>query len=265
MGQALITLSVVSHQQCNLAEQLLADLNDKRTKDVEIIFTMNVAEQLTFAPGDFNFPLRIVRNEIPKGFGANHNAAFRRCTSPYFCILNPDIRISEDPFEPLLSECKKPSVGAVAPMIVDAKGECEDNARRFPTVPALARKAILKERKLDYAVADQAISPDWVAGMFMLFPSDVFTRVNGFDERYYLYYEDVDLCRRLRSRGFDVRLVPSVHATHLAQRTSHKNLRYLRWHVESMMRFMYTRDRRGDSSTPADAPGPRRRSWDSYS
>src|SRR5690606_25735998 len=111
-----ITLSIVSHEQATLAQRLLVGLNAMGRKDVELVYTVNVPEELPFAPGDFQFPVRVIENASPKGFGANHNAAFRHCTSPYFCILNPDIRISEDPFEPLLSECKNPSVGAVAPM-----------------------------------------------------------------------------------------------------------------------------------------------------
>ena len=245
MVRPLITLSIVSHEQAPSAEQLLSDIAAIDGPDIEVIFTENVPEQLTFAPSDFRFPVRIIKNGAPKGFGANHNAAFERSEAPFFCVLNPDLRIAEDPFPSLVSECEKPSVGAVAPLIVDASGECEDNARRFPTVPALARKALLREKHLDYGVAEQTISPDWVAGMFVLMPSAAFRAVHGFNERYYLYYEDVDLCQRLRNRGFDVRLVPSVRATHLAQRESHRNLRYMRWHIESMTRYLLSRRKPG--------------------
>jgi GT2 family glycosyltransferase len=78
--------------------------------------------------------------------------------------------------------------------------------------------------------------------MFMLFRSAVFAELQGFDERYYLYYEDVDLCRRLRGRGYDVRLVPSVSATHDARRESRRSLRHLRWHIASMLCYFATRN-----------------------
>jgi GT2 family glycosyltransferase len=84
-------------------------------------------------------------------------------------------------------------------------------------------------------------SPDWIAGMFMLFRSELFREVGGFDERYFLYYEDVDLCFRLRQHGYEVILVPDARAVHFAQRQSHRNLRYLLWHVRSLVRFLLLR------------------------
>ena len=75
----------------------------------------------------------------------------------------------------------------------------------------------------------------------MLFRSSVFHALHGFDERYFLYYEDVDLCRRLRKRGYDIRLVPSVRAVHNARRESHRSLRHLRWHLASIVRFLLSR------------------------
>jgi N-acetylglucosaminyl-diphospho-decaprenol L-rhamnosyltransferase len=66
----------------------------------------------------------------------------------------------------------------------------------------------------------------------------VFRELRGFDERYFLYYEDVDLCRRLRKRGYEVVLVPSASAVHDARRESHRNLRHLSWHLASIARFL---------------------------
>ncbi len=71
----------------------------------------------------------------------------------------------------------------------------------------------------------------------MLLPSEAFAAVGGFDERYHLYYEDVDLCARLRLAHRDVVLCPTVEILHDARRESHRNLRYLGWHVRSMLRF----------------------------
>jgi hypothetical protein len=101
------------------------------------------------------------------------------------------------------------------------------------------RKALGPVPKLDYEMSTAPMSPDWVAGMFMLFRREVFAEMSGFDERYFLYYEDVDLCRRLRRRGYDVRLVPTVTAVHDARRESRRSLRHLRWHLASMARFLF--------------------------
>ena len=71
----------------------------------------------------------------------------------------------------------------------------------------------------------------------MVFPSEIFGKLGGFDERYFLYYEDVDLCGRLRLRGHEVVLNPKAQVIHHAQRSSHGNLRYMAWHLRSMARF----------------------------
>jgi len=73
--------------------------------------------------------------------------------------------------------------------------------------------------------------------MFMLFRADTYREIDGFDERYFLYYEDVDICARLRQRGYDVRLVPAASVIHAARRDSHRRARYLAWHIRSTLRF----------------------------
>ena len=105
----------------------------------------------------------------------------------------------------------------------------------------LARKLFGLASGLDYEVGQTALSPDWVAGMFMLFRAPVFGELHGFDERYFLYYEDVDLCRRLRSRSYEVRLLPTISVVHDARRESHRSLRHMRWHLASILRFILSR------------------------
>ncbi|MEO8159499.1 MAG: glycosyltransferase, partial [Betaproteobacteria bacterium] len=182
-----------------------------------------------------------IRNASPTGFGANHNAAFTECANAYFCVLNPDVRLDGNPFPALVAELAAANVGVAAPKIMSPTGAIEDSARRFPTSGFLVRKLFGQTSGLDYEIGQATISPDWVAGMFMLFRAPVFAELHGFDERYFLYYEDVDLCRRLRKHGYDVRLVPSVRVVHDARRDSHRSLRHLRWHLASLLRFLFSR------------------------
>lgn len=221
---------------------LLRDI-ERICRNVEVLLTINVEESLPFDAGSFDFPLRIVRNAAPKGFGANHNAAFREANGDYFCVLNPDIRLTSDPFPLLLVELEKDGVGVVSPLVLSPSGAIEDSARKFPTLLSIAKKVLGLGSKLDYEIGDSALRPDWVAGIFMLFRSEVFRQVGGFDERYFMYYEDVDLCWRLRAAGYTVRVEPGARAIHEARRGSHRNPRYLLWHLSSMMRFFLTSGR----------------------
>ena len=114
-GPVDISISIVSHAQMGLIVALLADLESHcQESRFEVILTLNLGEELPFALDGFSWPIKIVRNAVPKGFGANHNQAFKRATGKYFCVLNPDIRLVGDPFHTLVTYLKNPSVGVVA-------------------------------------------------------------------------------------------------------------------------------------------------------
>lgn len=237
-GAAKISISVVSHGQIVLIADLLADINQYcGDSALELILTLNLDEVLPFAPDSFSFPIKIIRNAQPLGFGANHNQACRKASGMFFCVLNPDIRFENNPFPPLMACLNSANVGVAAPMVVNPQGEIEDSARHFPSPLKILCKVFGKCKGSDYELHGQTIAPEWVGGMFMLFKSEIFKQVNGFDARYFLYYEDVDLCARLRLSGYEVLLCPQAKVVHHAQRSSHRNLKYLRLHLSSMARF----------------------------
>lgn len=238
MKKAEITLSVVSHGQMAMVAALLQDIaaNCQLTA-LEVILTVNIAEDLPTLSNQFPYPLRILRNESPLGFGENHNRAFQHATTPYFCVINPDIRVASDIFPILLNGLKDSSCGVIAPLIVNGDGAIEDSARKFPTPLKILCKAFGGCRGQDYQTGSALVEPDWVGGMFMLFRRDTYALLGGFDKKFFLYYEDVDLCARIRLQGLRVVMIPSVRATHLARRSSHSSAVYSFMHIRSMVRF----------------------------
>ena len=235
---AMISISVVSHGQINLIENLLHDIaNNCQNMVVEIILTLNLSEELPFAEDLFDFPIKVIRNSMPMGFASNHNQAFRHAVGKFFCVINPDIRLDGNPFLPLIDCLKNISTGVAAPVVVDKFGTIEDSARFFPTPFKIVCKALGKCKGSDYVIKCEPIYPDWAGGMFLLFPRCIYEKLGGFDQRYFLYYEDVDICARLKLLGYDVVVTPLASVTHHAQRSSHRNLKYLVWHIRSMTRF----------------------------
>lgn len=236
MGNS-VAVSIVSHGHGEMVTRLIAQLRSC-PEVTRIVLTLNIPEQLTIKEDSV---VRVAGNQSPKGFGANHNAAFLQCNEPFFCVLNPDIALEGDHF-PLLVESLGKYLGAalVAPRIVSPAGQVEDSARRFPTLSSLFCKA-LGGKKGTYEAVDgnNVFYPDWVAGMFMLFRSADYAALGGFDESFYLYYEDVDICKRISLAGRQVLVCSSVQAVHDARRASHRNLRHLRWHLTSMLRFVW--------------------------
>jgi GT2 family glycosyltransferase len=233
-----ISLSVVSHGQMALVQKLLTDISTHCVNErIELILTLNLQDEAVPDLSHFTFPVQLVHNRLPRGFGANHNQAFARASGAYFCVLNPDIRLDANPFRALLQTLAAPHVGVAAPLVVGMDGTQEDSARRFPTPMAILRRLFTGKHAAVYAAEGATYRPDWVGGMFMLLPRAVYRKIQGFDEHYFLYYEDVDLCGRLRLLGWTAVLCPAARVTHDAQHSSHKSLRYMRWHLSSMLRF----------------------------
>jgi len=232
-----ITLSVVSHRQNALVNKLLGDLA-RCGEDLAIVLTENAPDGTAFATSGINGPLEIIRNDRPRGFGANHNAAFARCATPFYCVANPDIRLASSPYPALLDALKGDHVAAAGPLVRSPDGAVEDSARRFPTAASLLRRLFAAPSGPDYPVDRGPVEVDWVAGMFMLFDSRVFRALGGFDEAYFLYYEDVDLCRRLRRGGYKVLYIPATEVVHDARRESRRNLALMRHHIRSAVRFL---------------------------
>lgn len=236
-----LSISIVSHRQAALVAELLQDLGRLAPTDTEVILTMNVPEALDFSASVYPFTVKVINNSHVKGFGANHNAAFAISEGRFFAVLNPDIRMVDDPFPVLLAAAAESGTGVAAPLVVSTAGTVEDSARRFPTPMTITRKFLIGSHEPDYPIEGGRITPDWVAGMFMLFRRESFAGVQGFDQRYFLYYEDVDLCWRLRRAGLAAVVVTTASVVHDARRDSHRKLGYLRHHVSGMTRFFIRR------------------------
>jgi GT2 family glycosyltransferase len=234
-----LTVSVVSHGQAALVSRLMEDLIALGTPGMELLLTVNVPEDLGMLPGATPFPVTVIRNDQRKGFGANHNAALARARGRFVAVVNPGVRLALDPFPALCAAAAEPGAGVVAPLVFSPEGDLEDSARRFPTLLSLLRRVVSGSHGPDYPIVGSRSSPDWVAGMFMVFPIESYRAVGGFDERYFLYYEDVDLCWRLRRSGRAITLMHDARIVHEARRDSHRRIGYLRHHLSGMGRFLW--------------------------
>lgn len=232
---ASITVSLVSHGHGAMVQTIVAQL--RRLPDVaKIVLTLNIPEQLAMRE---DVRVVIIHNQAPKGFGANHNAAFLQCETSHFCVINPDVTLQGDVFPQLLACMQQTAAALVAPLVCSPSGALEDSMRTFPTLGGLIRKA-LGHGDGAYAPAQRSatFSPDWVAGMFMLFDSKTFATLRGFDEGFFLYYEDVDICARVWVAGKKVVACTDARVTHDAQRASRRKLQYMFWHAKSMVRYL---------------------------
>jgi N-acetylglucosaminyl-diphospho-decaprenol L-rhamnosyltransferase len=236
-----ITFSIVSHGQGDLIASLLSDLTRELDLDYEVVLTLNIPESEDFITAASLPSLKVIRNNRPKGFGANHNAAFDLALGVHFAVLNPDIRLNEFKLRFLLDALMDDKVGVCGPAVYSINGVLEDSVRKFPTVLNLLKRRIIKSRPFDFSPDSSGrYFVDWLAGMFLIFRREAFKSVAGFDERYFMYMEDVDICRRLKLAGWTVCYEPRTRLVHDARRASHKSLKHLKWHVCSAFRYFTT-------------------------
>lgn len=237
-----ICLSIVSHGQGRLIAPLLLEIAAGAVRCREIILTLNIPEDESFTELTPTLPIRVLRNANPKGFGANHNAAFEASSSDFFVVVNPDIRLQDFDMAPLLALLSDPANGLAAPAVHSSTGELQDSARQFPTLRRLVKRKLGRSSTgPDYTLTNAPISVDWVAGMFMVMRRTTYQQIGGFDDRFFMYFEDVDLCRRLRKAKLNVVLAPQVRVIHDAQRASRRHLKHFVWHVSSAARYLLAR------------------------
>lgn len=237
-----VTISIVSHGHGELLARLLHELDacSPPGDSYRVVLTLNLGDE-PFDPAAYaRLRLTVIRNPAPQGFGANHNAAFRRCETRWFAVLNPDLRlVGGDPFPALAAAHRAGGrIGVVAPRIVGPSGRPEDAVRANLTPWSLVLRSVLGRRETS-AMPDtvrRGAAFRWLAGMFLMLDADAFRRVGGFDERYFLYCEDYDLCARLYLAGYGIVSTPSAAVMHDARRDSHRSRRHLQWHVAGLLK-----------------------------
>ena len=229
-----VLVSVISHRHGDAVLELLRDLARHAAASIaRIVLTLNVAEpelEAAAAAACAGIALQIRRNPRPRGFGENHNAAFADSDDArWFAVLNPDLRLRDDPFPALLAALRG-SRGAACtyPQQTDAAGRPCNPPRAVPTPSELLARYLTRR--------ERPAGDDWVNAAFLVFDARVYAELGGFDPGYWLYCEDVDICLRLQLAGH--RLVAAdATVQHLGRRASHVQLMHLYWHALSLLRL----------------------------
>ena len=179
---------------------------------------------------DFAPHVRLVRNEVNVGFGRGVNQGLAATSGSLVLIMNPDCRFVTGAFASLRRELEQAeSYAIVGPRILNPDGSVQGSARGDPDMftGLFGRTTLLRRLLPDLAVSKRnvvsgdvvrnghsSVTVDWLSGACMLARREALRRVDGFDEKYFLYWEDADLCRRLRALGCEVRYVPQAAAIH---------------------------------------------------
>jgi GT2 family glycosyltransferase len=182
-----------------------------------------------------HFPeIKLIHNRVNVGFGVAVNQALAHCHSKYIILLNPDSMVTAGFFETCAQFLEQNDhIGILGPMILEDDGSIQGSARAFPTPltslfgrnspltkifpnNSITRSNILTMRK----DLESPMEVDWVSGACMVIRREVMEAVGGFDERFFLYWEDTDLCRRISDAGWKVVYFPGASVIHSVGKSS---------------------------------------------
>ncbi|MDL2323841.1 glycosyltransferase family 2 protein [Ruminococcaceae bacterium OttesenSCG-928-A16] len=179
------------------------------------------------------------------GFGRGHNTVLPLLQSRYHAVVNPDIVVTADTLTDMAAWMDAhPDVAIATPGLVFPGGQPQHIGKRKPALlPLLARQTglkCLKKYEDHYLMLDEDLSKpidvEFCSGSFFMMPTEIFKKIGGFDEKYFMYVEDADITQKALQHGRAVYL-PQFTVVHAWHRAAHRQLRQFVWQLRSMLRY----------------------------
>ncbi len=228
-----ISIIILNYKTRGLLKQQLRALDREPIPRSETIVVDNASGDESVTMIREQFPaVTLVESERNVGFGSGINIGIRRSVGRYLLIMNPDVAVVPDAVAVLRQFLEShPTVGMVGPKLINPDGSVQTSARRFPSpMTIIYRRTPLglvpwgRRSLRSFLMQDddmnRAQPVDWMIGACYLMKRSALDNVGLFDERFFLYFEDTDLCRRFWEAGLEVWYVPEAEMVHYHQRES---------------------------------------------
>jgi Predicted glycosyltransferases len=202
-------------------------------KLVEVIVVDNASHDGSADMIEAEFPnVRLLRSTTNLGFAAANNLAFKIATGRYFVLLNPDAQLEVDALQKsLLFMTMTPRAGLAGGRLLSPEGEEQPSARQFPSllnelivISGLAARyphsRFFGRFDRTWANTQEPATVDWVPGAYAIIRREALDQIGYFDERFFLYYEEVDLCRRIKEAGWEIWYRPEIVIRHIGGESS---------------------------------------------
>jgi N-acetylglucosaminyl-diphospho-decaprenol L-rhamnosyltransferase len=223
---------VVNFRTPELTASAARSILDEGVAEVLVVDNDSGDDSLAFLRSAFSHDdrLRVIANPSNVGFGSGVNHAAGLATSDLLFVLNSDATVRPGSLQALASVADDPAIGLVAPTVLDAQTGLpqSDAGGPFPT----ARSTLFRRNH-------RVVDPDqeWVSGVAFMIRRAVFEEVGGFDQAYFMYFEDVDLCWRLRRAGYRIERAPAAIVDHIGRASHQSNRRKHRQYFASQDRW----------------------------
>lgn len=210
-----ISVIIVNYKTKNITSDCIESmLRFTREIDLEILVVDNNSgeDNVTYLEKKFFNKVKIIPNKKNIGFGAANNKGIKVASGDIVLFLNSDTIIKDNIFIKILENFGNKKVGVVSPLLFNNKGEVQKfSYGKFPTLS----KDIFRDNykfKKEFSVI---IEVDWVSGAAMAVRKNIFEEIGGFDENFFMYFEDIDLCHRIKDKGYDVVVDKDISIVHL--------------------------------------------------
>ena len=224
-----LSILIVTYNSAHLIGKLLNHLHKEMAAlSAEVIVLDNASHDDTAALVRSAHPeVKLIASTNNLGFAAGNNQAARAASGRYLLLLNPDAFPAAGALRQALDMlAQTQNVGLAGGELIGADGSRQPSARMFPTLrdefftlSGLAARfptnALLARLDRRWANPDQNAMVDWIPGAFVFIPAAVFAQLGGFDERFFMYYEEVDLCRRMQQVGLHIHYWSALKAMHI--------------------------------------------------
>ncbi len=233
-----VSAVIVSYNVRGFLGNLLASLRRSFTGiDSEIIVIDNSSEDDTVEFVRRDFPeVKVIENRANVGFGKANNQAVKIASGEFLLMINPDAIVQEDTIKEMIRFMERHSdAGAAGCKVLNANGTLQKSCRRgFPTpwvaftkISGLSalfpRSRSLGRYNHTYLNPGEVHQVDAISGSFMFIPRKVFLQVGGFDEDYFMYGEDIDLCYKIKQAGYKVYYTPQTAVVHFKGQSTRRS------------------------------------------
>lgn len=245
-------ISLISLNQVHHLQRLLPTLKtacENLSATVMLVANRCTDNTVDFVKAEHSYISLFVNDKVT-GYGGNHNINLFGSESEFFVIMNSDMLVKSDTFEKLLAYMEQDgSIGIIAPKVLNEDGSIQYLNKRYPAVFDLfLRKFCPKflagffaKRMCAYEMRDTNYSSiqdvPLLSGSFMMCRTSILRKIGGFDERFFLYFEDYDLCRRFQNEGYRTVYYPEAEVAHFWERSAHKNCRYALMFINSACKY----------------------------
>lgn len=182
--------------------------------------------------------LKWVFNKSNGGFAYAMNQGLKAASGDVLIIMNPDIKLGDGFGKMLAYLLQNDSIGVIAPQIRSVQGKVQDSFRNFITpMNFLIRHFRRLTQKEKFKIPVAPIQVDWVIGAFMMMPRQAYDAVNGLDEHYFLYCEDMDLCKRMYQQKYSVVYYPEAWIEYEGTRSARHSWKYAFIFLKSLLYY----------------------------